>query len=311
MSREDPLVSVTINTRNGERYLGNTLKSLLASTYQNWEALVWDNMSVDSTPDIVKGFNDPRIHYFRGTIPLSLGEARNAAIAKARGAYVAILDSDDLWEAEKLNKQVELFKNNKSCVCVYSDTALIDGDGNIISESSVRRFYRGNVLAHILRSDVTPPWPSVMMKKETVLAVGGFDPRYTSAEDKDILLKLADSGDFEFIPESLCRYRVHEEQESRNYGESVDELLQIADYWRDIGRDRHAKELVKESERLEFMALYKGVLSSITVGNSRNEALRYLKKMQPKQIELRMVLACICFVIGPVLSRRLLSILRN
>ena len=106
-----PLVSVLMNCFNGEKYLRDAIESVLAQTYQNWEIIFWDNQSIDKSADIFKSYSDSRLKYFYAPRHTWLYEARNCAIDKASGEFVAFLDVDDSWLPTKLELQIPLFKD--------------------------------------------------------------------------------------------------------------------------------------------------------------------------------------------------------
>lgn len=107
-----PLVSVITPLYNAEKYIAQTIESVLSQTYPQWEMLVVDNCSSDASKDIVKSFNDPRIKLIE--LEYNSGgpaRPRNIGMEHAQGEYIAFLDSDDVWLANKLEKQLEIFKN--------------------------------------------------------------------------------------------------------------------------------------------------------------------------------------------------------
>ena len=99
MTKHKPLVSVIMNCHNGEKYLKESIKSLMSQTYKNWELSFWDNNSLDNSKKILKEIKDKRIKYFKSEKFQNLYHSRNLAIKKAKGKYVGFLDVDDLWEA--------------------------------------------------------------------------------------------------------------------------------------------------------------------------------------------------------------------
>ena len=107
MKNSEPLVSVIMNCLNCERYLNEAIDSVRAQTYSNWEIIFWDNASNDRSASIVKEYNDPRIHYFRGDKTILVYAARNKALSQCHGEFIAFLDCDDIWMTEKLSKQIE------------------------------------------------------------------------------------------------------------------------------------------------------------------------------------------------------------
>ena len=90
-SKDQPLVSVVMNCYNGEKYLKEAIESVYAQTYRNWEIIFWDNASTDNSKRIAKSF-DSKLHYFLGERTITLGAARNKALSKCNGDYIAFLE---------------------------------------------------------------------------------------------------------------------------------------------------------------------------------------------------------------------------
>src|SRR5580698_1888241 len=103
-----PQVSVVINVRNGAATLRAALDSVLAQSFADWELIVWDDRSTDSSASIVGEYRDHRIRYFLSRDDTPLGKARSNAIQKAVGEWIAFLDQDDLWLPHKLEQQMKL-----------------------------------------------------------------------------------------------------------------------------------------------------------------------------------------------------------
>ena len=114
------LVSVVMKCYNGETYLYESIKSVLSQTYENWELIFWDNQSTDSSAEIFKSFRDKRFRYFYANGHTPLYKARNLAIEKSKGDFIAFLDTDDLWSKEKLKLQM-LYFNNPEVGVVFSN----------------------------------------------------------------------------------------------------------------------------------------------------------------------------------------------
>ena len=110
IASEKPLVSVIINCFNGEKYLREALDSIITQTYNNWEIIFWDNQSTDKSAEIFKSFKDSRLKYYCASSHADiLYEARNYALKKTNGDFIAFLDVDDWWLPNKLEKQIPLF----------------------------------------------------------------------------------------------------------------------------------------------------------------------------------------------------------
>ena len=129
MINNTPLVSVMMNCYNGELYLREAIDSVYAQTYENWEIILFDNASTDNSAAIATSY-DSRLKYFRNDRTVNLGSARNMALEKCKGEYVAILDCDDVWFIQKLEKQMDLFKDDPKIAVVYSNCTVLESNNN-------------------------------------------------------------------------------------------------------------------------------------------------------------------------------------
>ncbi len=116
------LISIIMNCYNGEKFIEKSINSIISQDYKNWELIFWNNLSNDKTEDIYLKLrsNDSRLKYFKSTEHLPLSVARNLAVAKIQGEFIAFLDVDDWWEPFKLSEQIKLFKD-KSIGLVYGN----------------------------------------------------------------------------------------------------------------------------------------------------------------------------------------------
>ena len=121
------LVSIVMPAYNREAYIGDSIRSVLAQTFGNWELLVVDDASTDRTSAVVESFRDPRIRLFRHERNHGAALSRNHALREARGKWVAFLDSDDLWHPEKLARQVEFMESSGSGFSCTDYRAQTDG----------------------------------------------------------------------------------------------------------------------------------------------------------------------------------------
>ena len=107
------LVSIITPSYNTAKFIGKTIESVQAQTYQNWEMIIVDDCSTDNTDDVVTGYmNDKRIKYIKNVKNSGAAVSRNKALREAKGKWIAFLDSDDLWSREKLEKQISFMKKN-------------------------------------------------------------------------------------------------------------------------------------------------------------------------------------------------------
>ena len=125
-----PLVSIIMPSYNAEKYIAESIESVLHQTYSNWELLITDDCSNDQTPSIVQSYanKDPRIDFVIASKHSGIANTRNQSIARAKGRFVAFLDNDDLWVTEKLEKQLRFLLKNDFAF-VYSEYELMNEDG--------------------------------------------------------------------------------------------------------------------------------------------------------------------------------------
>lgn len=209
LAKESPLVSVIINCFNGDQYLHQAIKSVIDQTYQHWEIVLWDNFSTVDIKKSALSFNDPRIKYHRAKCHTALGEARNLAIALAKGEYLAFLDCDDLWMEDKLLKQVQLFARNDQVVLVYTDVESFNASGNRRRHGEYKNYLRGCVFGELLK-DYFLVMSSVMIKSEAFKRNNiTFNPRFQMVEEADVFLRMALFGKVDYVSEVLSCWRVH------------------------------------------------------------------------------------------------------
>ena len=122
-----PLVSIIVNCYNGEKYLHESINSIINQTYKNWEIIFWDNQSTDRSAEIYKSFNNEKFNYYYAQSHTSLYKARNQAIEKCSGELIAFLDADDWWSPNKLEIQINLLKDNEVGL-VYSNYYIYNED---------------------------------------------------------------------------------------------------------------------------------------------------------------------------------------
>jgi len=257
-----PKVSVIIPTYNAEKYLLETIESVIAQTYSDWEIIAVDDGSTDKTPEILQDYKKKLSKKLRVITQKNSGVsiARNKAIAAAKGEYIAFLDHDDLWLPEKLKKQVKLLDSNKKLGLVYSDSYAIDSRGSLkkgtlLSSRLFRlhaRMQRGNVFDELFYVDFIPLLTAIV-RKEVFDKVGLFNPKYKIAEEYDLFLKIAEQYPIDFIEKPLAKYRIHGGNVSKNIELRVKEDLQISKYWLD--KKPELKRKLKDKIRLKHARL--------------------------------------------------------
>jgi glycosyltransferase involved in cell wall biosynthesis len=208
-SADSPKVSVIMNCLNCEKYLKEAIDSVYAQTYQNWDIIFWDNASTDSSAEIVKTY-DERLQYFRGQETVPLGHARNLAIERAKGMYIAFLDCDDIWLPEKLEKQISLFAKHPELGLVYSNCLRLYLPSNRHEEVFwTVRAHRGDVLEKLFMENFIP-MPTVVAKKDILVKSGGFVENLKVSPDLDMWLRITERAPVDYIDETLAIYRIHD-----------------------------------------------------------------------------------------------------
>ncbi len=126
---KEELVSIIMPSYNTGKFIQETIDSVINQTYDNWELIIVDDCSSDNTDDIVKSINDNRVIYLKNERNNGAAISRNKALRKAKGKWIAFLDSDDLWKENKLEKQIKFMKDN-NYYFTYTNYIEIDENGN-------------------------------------------------------------------------------------------------------------------------------------------------------------------------------------
>lgn len=217
-----PIVSVIMNCLNCAKYLREAINSVFTQTYTDWEIIFWDNASTDNSEEIAKSYGE-KVRYFRSDKTYPLGKARNLAMEKARGKYIAFLDCDDIWMPEKLERQLPLFYKNSEIGLVFSNFFLVKDNGDFIKEGFRRDLPpRGYVFRELLIRNFVI-LSTATIRKDCLERTGLFDPRYNLSEEYDLFLRIARLYHFDYILEPLARYRVHEESWGQKYRDKMRE----------------------------------------------------------------------------------------
>tara|TARA_Y100000768_G_scaffold113266_1_gene83444 strand:- start:176 stop:964 length:789 start_codon:yes stop_codon:yes gene_type:complete len=206
------LVSIIMNCHNGEKYLKQSINSIISQTYSNWELIFWDNLSKDESKNIVKDFDDRRIKYHSSKNFLKLYDARNHAIKKATGKYITFLDTDDYWIKEKLEKQVNFIKKNKKYKLIYSNFLILDEIKN--TKKKLSEYLPSGFITKKLLDNYRLGILSVFLDKE-IFENYSFNKDYEIIGDFDFFINLSKNYEFGCINEPLAVYRLHESNFSK------------------------------------------------------------------------------------------------
>ena len=207
-------VSVLMNCYNSEQYIQNSIQSLINQTFDEWELIVWDDASTDNTLNIVNSFNDKRIKIYKNDLHIGLGLSRVKAQEYLKGEYISILDSDDIYEKDKLKKQIQAFKENKNLSLVTSWYSIIDKKNKEINKIRIsnnlpeikKKLYGDNIFAH----------SSIVYKRIEAEKVGWYSNKLEYSQDYDLTIKLLKNNPFFIVQEYLVKIRDSETSMTRN-----------------------------------------------------------------------------------------------
>lgn len=204
-----PQVSVIIPAYNAGKYLAETIQSVLAQSYSDFEIIICDDGSTDNTATIIKSFSDPRIKY-KYQKNSGISTARNNGAELATGRYLAFLDADDLFHCDNLARKVVALEQQPAVALVFADCAVIDAKGNATNEKLIGK--DENVLQDLLlwNGTVIPGPSSILMTRDAFEKSGGFDPEFSTAADQNFFFRIAHKHKCLRIPEVLTSYRKHD-----------------------------------------------------------------------------------------------------
>jgi Glycosyl transferase family 2 len=244
---EPGLVSVLVPTYERGTLIGEALDSLLAQTYEKFEAIVVDDGSTDDTRAVVAAYQDPRIKYFYKPNG-GLSSARNFGLDRASGEFIAFLDSDDTWLPWKLAAQVELFRRHTEVGMSWTDMSSFVTSGVIVNERHLRTYYAvysrfevtklctrsgtlgslstdappahgpalyyiGSVFREMFFGNLVHP-PTAVVRRSRLQKSGPWEPEVTGhgADDYHFYLRVTEQGPVAFIDAPTMHYRIHAHQ---------------------------------------------------------------------------------------------------
>lgn len=213
-TNNDSLVSAIITTHNRLHLLKRAVQSVQNQSYANIELIVVDDSSDDGTGEWCKRQD---FKYIYNNLKNKGGNyVRNIGIKAANGKYIAFLDDDDYWLAEKITKQVELIEQ-RSCDIVFcgrfNEIVMTNGDTKLIP-SLPSKLFQGNISSLILSSIVTTT-SAILVKKKTLFRVGLFDENLRFWQEYDLSIRIAQKSEFYFVPEPLIKYRIDKNDKNR------------------------------------------------------------------------------------------------
>jgi glycosyltransferase involved in cell wall biosynthesis len=210
-----PLVSVIIPAYNSSQWIRGTIQSALSQSYPNVEVLVIDDASTDDTWKILQTYKPP-VRVFRNDQNRGISATRNRSIQESRGSYIALLDHDDLWNPDKLVKQMQLFEKNPDLGLVFCDCWCATDDGRRWRYFEERPAARGHVFNKLLQDNFIP-CPTAVIPKRFLETLGVFREEFRCGEEYELFLRIAKQSPVDYVDEPLVTYNIHD----RNYSSRI------------------------------------------------------------------------------------------
>jgi len=205
------MISIVMPVYNTERFLPEAIQSVLDQTFQDFELLIVNDGSPGPVDSIVTHFADPRV-ILLNQVNMGPSASRNHGVKFSKGEYIAFLDSDDVWERDKLTRQMESFYSTPHASIVYSQRSYIDGNGCKVNGYKMT-LHDGHILNN-LWIDNFICLSSAVLKREVFDSAGLFDESLRMSEDWEFWLRVALKHRFVACPDELVRYRLHGSQAS-------------------------------------------------------------------------------------------------
>jgi len=263
------MVTVVVPLHDGKRFIGQTLRSVLAQTFERFEVIVVDDGSSDDGPEVVRSLAaDPRVRLV--TVPhRGVAAARNEGAARASDAtaLLAFLDADDIWGADVLTTLVGALEARPDAAGAFVLAEYIDASGDVLHSGDFPRHMRsrqdlrnGELVPRDVRADIGPehlvfsnpvyPPSCLLLRRSAFDAVGGFDGRFL-AEDWEFALRLAGNGPIVPVDRVLVGYRRHTANVSRDRARNVLGARQV---WASAFHAPHASPETREHIRAVWRA---------------------------------------------------------
>jgi len=214
-----PLITVVLPTYERLQYLPQTIDSVMAQSFADFELLIADDGSGADTQAYLDGLLQvPRIRILRLPHTANPGAVRNRAVREARGDLLAFIDSDDEWLPGKLEAQLAALRASPECHWSYTEFAWVDAAGQSIDwrRNPARTLFDGQVFEPLLRRRAGIALPTVMVERGLFERAGGFDEQLVLHEDYDLWLRLALRSPIKLVHGPLTRVRRHDQHFSRS-----------------------------------------------------------------------------------------------
>jgi len=266
--RTNPAVSVIMSVYNGGRFLDDAVASILAQTHSDLEFILINDASTDGSELFVRKLRDQRVRVLHNTERLGLTASLNRGLREARGNLIARMDADDICHPDRLRQQIAFLQDNPSVALVGCVFERIDEAGKRLDVSTLPLSSQEVRVA--LKTSNCVCHGSVVMRRDAILAVGGYREELRYAQDYDLWLRLAEKFDLANLPGPLYSLRLHRDAVSirRSYEQQV--TVRLIRQLAERRRCGHADQFQDPALRQAFIDEY---LSALADAEARHEFL--------------------------------------
>lgn len=199
-------ISVITPVFNAEKYLRKAIDSIIEQSFIDWELIIINDGSNDSSEDIIASYADTRLKYYKNESNIGLIATLNKGIDLCKGEYIVRMDADDISEKDRFKIQLAFLEDNKEYAMCGSYAKVIDENSN--ETGKILNLQANDYLQINLLFSVPFIHPSMMIRSD-VLKNNYFDPKYKHAEDYELWCRIANNYKIANIPDYLIRYRWH------------------------------------------------------------------------------------------------------
>ena len=279
-----PAIDVLVTVYNGERFLAQTIESVISQSFSNWRLIIVDDLSTDRTPQIIKHYAeiDTRIISLKGEHK-GVAAAANIGLKAVTAPLVARLDADDVCLPSRLQVQYDFLNANSDITAVGSNVYLIDENNKRLRRRTAARGWRN--IENILKTRNCMCHPSSMIRTAALKQIKGYREKFKNSLDYDLWLRLSEIGRIENVSQDLLLYRRHSEQISSNnnaHRQTIYSVAAVTDYFlRKYQRNNNDQTQIDErnpkdiAEKLS--SLYKCLVSPDDIASLNRHAIRLLR----------------------------------
>lgn len=203
-----PTVSVVLSAYNAERYVAQSIKSILNQTFTDFEFLIGDDGSTDKTFSVIElFFNDKRVKAFKRPNQ-GIAKTRNELMKLSRGEFICVMDADDIATPDRIENQIDFLHENPLVVCVGGDYEIIDEKGRLIHRMKMP--YENDQIQNLALQGHTPiNHPCATFRRDAAMKIGGYSENMCTVGDLDFFLRLGEIGQLANYKGVVLKYRMH------------------------------------------------------------------------------------------------------